>query len=162
MAIPDQRKRKQRRLWLLAGAVTACAVCLIPRRWLTVNDVTTGQTPAYPDLKPHVYAADVPAVRGALESACASLPRWRLMDRDVPEGEETFHAEVRTALFGFVDDVTIWLEPLPSESSSLPYTRVVIRSHSRVGRGDLGENARHIQALQTAMDAHLTAVAPAP
>ena len=46
----------------------------------------------------------------------------------------------------FTDDLTVTVSPEGNNS------RVVIRSHSRVGRADLGMNARHIRKLQAAMD----------
>lgn len=119
------------------------------RRWLTLNDITTGYTPAYPEIQSHVYAEPPATVRLAARNACASLPRWHLVDSK----PDDLHAEVHTLLFDFIDDVTVQFEPVPA--NGLPGTRVVIRSHSRVGRGDFGENARHIQLLQSAMDARL-------
>jgi uncharacterized protein (DUF1499 family) len=148
--------KKSRRYGGVALLLAALSFCAVERRWFTTNDVTTGHTPEYPELQPRIYAADLNATRQAAEAACASLRRWRIVSTpDAPE----LHAEVRTALFGFVDDVTVRFEPLPSFAAPAP-TRVLIRSRSRVGKGDLGENARHIRALQAAMDARLKTMNP--
>jgi uncharacterized protein (DUF1499 family) len=141
------------RKWLLAVGIAALTFAYIERRWLTVNDITTGQTPAYPEIQPHLYAADEATTRTAALAACRSLPRWSVVSNS--EAKEV-QAEVRTLLFSFVDDVTVRFEP--AGTASVPRTRVIIRSHSRVGKGDLGENARHIRALQNAMDARLQSI----
>jgi uncharacterized protein (DUF1499 family) len=157
---PFTTRKPRARRWLLAGLLGIGAFCIFPRRWMTVNDITTGQTPEYPDLPAHTYAADLETTRAAAEAAFRALPRWRIVPLPTEEDAagQPLHAEVRTLLFGFVDDVTVRFQSLPtmaSSGSASPRTRVIIRSHSRVGRGDLGENARHIAALQAAMDARL-------
>jgi len=133
------------------------ALGVLERRWWTLNDITTGATPEYPDLPSHVYAADATSARRAAETACAALPRWRMVPVASAESAiiAPLHAEVRTAFFNFTDDVTVRFEPVNENSGTAPQTRVVIRSHSRVGKGDLGENERHIRALQREMDARL-------
>ena len=113
--------------------------------WLTQNDVTTGESAAYPELAPRVYPAPPDRVFDVLEQAARSVPRWKVVRTD-PRAR-LLEVEVRTAFFNFVDDLTAKVEPAEGGS------RVVIRSRSRVGRGDLGENARHIAALQGRMDA---------
>ena len=120
---------------------------LVPRRWMTVNDVTTGQTPVYPEIVPHRYAAGPDKVYAAARKAISMMARWKIV-RENPAARR-IEAEIRTAVFGFTDDVTIWIEPDGAGS------RVMIRSHSRIGRGDLGENARTIRALQREMDKRL-------
>jgi uncharacterized protein (DUF1499 family) len=52
------------------------------------------------------------------------------------------------AVFRLVDDVTIRVDWIPESNES----EVVVRSHSRVGRGDLGENARRIAAFYHRLD----------
>ncbi len=115
--------------------------------------MTTGETAAYPDLPARVYPAPPAEVFAAAERSARAIPRWTVVRAD--REERTLAAEVRTALFGFTDDLTARVEPAPGGGS-----RVVIRSRSRVGRGDLGENARHIAALQRRMDAALERPAP--
>lgn len=112
----------------------------MPHAWLTTNDITTDR----------VYAAPVARVFAQAETACRALPRWTVTETNAAAG--TLTAEVRTAFGGFTDDVTVTIVPVsPNEDRA----RVTIRSRSRVGRGDFGENARHIHALQKAMDARL-------
>ena len=146
----EPKRRSNRKRGLMAGALAVLAFCMVERRWFTTNDITTGQTPEYPDLPSRIYAADLTATRKAAVEAVAAIPRWRVMPG--PD-TEVVRAEVRTALFRFVDDVEVRFQALTAHPA--PRTKVVIRSHSRVGKGDLGENARHIRALQDAMEARL-------
>jgi uncharacterized protein (DUF1499 family) len=121
--------------------------------WFTLNDVTTGETRAYPELAPHRYAEPPDQVYAVMQRVAAGIPRWRVVREEAER--RTLHVELKTALFDFTDDLTARVDP--SENGS----EVVIRSHSRVGRGDLGENARHIAALQARMDRELSRVGPA-
>jgi uncharacterized protein (DUF1499 family) len=123
----------------------------VPRAWLTGNDVTTGRHPGYPDLRDRVYA--VPPRHALMVAAAAvrTLPRWTVTEVDFAAG--TLRAEVRTRIGGFIDDVIIQVSSLPGKEAHT--ARVNVRSRSRMGRADLGENARHIRALQRAMDARL-------
>ena len=112
--------------------------------WFSQNDITTGESADYPELKPRVYPQAPDRVYEYVIQAARSLPRWSVVRRD--PAARTVHVHVTTYLFGFIDDVTARVEPVEGGS------RVVIRSRSRIGKGDLGENARHIAALQRRMD----------
>jgi len=118
------------------------------RRRLFVNDITTGENTAYPALRSRVYYADVAAAMAAAEHALRQLMHWEVVLRDVEN--DALEAEVRTPFGLFTDDVTIYFFPLGSGQ-----TRVTIRSRSRLGQGDLGQNAAHIRELQGAMDDRL-------
>ena len=122
------------------------------RRLFMVNDVTTGESDAYPDLRSRVYYAETGKVLEAAEQAIRSLPRWRVLvsDRD----NDMVDAEVETPIGGFLDDVSVYATDIGHSQ-----TRVVIRSRSRQTGGDLGQNALHIRELQEAMDERLTAEA---
>ncbi len=145
---------KQKQL-LIAGSSLAAFGALgfvtwSNRRLFLINDVTTGESAAYPNLHSRVYAAEPAAVLAAAEQAVRSLPRWRVVYIDAEN--DALEAEVETVVGRFLDDVTVYVIPLDSGQ-----TRVTIRSRSRIGRGDLGQNALHIGELQTAMDARLNA-----
>jgi uncharacterized protein (DUF1499 family) len=118
------------------------------RRLFIVNDVTTGSCFEYPDLRAHVYFGSIETVESAAEKAVASLSKWRLIFAD--HDKNIVFAEVETPLGGFLSEVAITLSNLGPR-----HVRVVIRSSSKVGCGDLGENARNIRQLQAAMDALL-------
>lgn len=115
------------------------------RRLFLVNDVTTGQSFAYPELRAHVYSGTLESVAQAAEAAIISLNRWRLIFNDLEKN--VLYAEVEAPIGGFLSEVTITFSPLGAR-----HVRTVIRSTSKVGRGDLGENARNIRQAQEAMD----------
>jgi uncharacterized protein (DUF1499 family) len=154
---PAKSGGEKRKFWVrsvllpaIAGALATTALVYIPAAGWGSNDVTTGAHPGYPDLRPIQYDSS-PAHTLQFAAAAASMIRnWKVTSRDESAG--ILLAEVRTAIPVFTDDVTVSVTPAgPDGDSSL----VTIRSRSRVGRADLGENARHIRALQSAMDAKL-------
>lgn len=83
-----------------------------------------------------VFPRPAPEVRAAIATALRKL-RWK-----VREGAGGAIAAVWTSpVFRFKDDVTVETEPAPGG------TRVRVRSASRVGRYDFGQNARHVAEL---------------
>jgi uncharacterized protein (DUF1499 family) len=78
-----------------------------------------------------------------IEAAIRTLPRWRTESIDAAAG--TITATRRTRLFRFTDDVTIRLDAMPGG------TRVHVRSKSRVGKGDFGQNRRNVIELFSAL-----------
>lgn len=142
--------RRRFRLAALLLAALGAAILLVPRAWLVTNDITTGRHPGYPDLQDRWYAAPPDRALTVAEAAARGLPRWRVVSVDSVAHE--VHVAVRTAVGGFTDDLVIRIAPAGARS------RVTVRSRSRMGRGDLGENARHIRAIQRAMDARLPRV----
>ncbi len=80
----------------------------------------------------------IPAVRRAVEGP----PRWSL-----EAGEDSEVRAVRkTRLFRFKDDVTARVHPDPDGA------RLQLKSASRLGRGDLGQNPRNLEELLRAID----------
>ena len=136
-------------------ALGVVAPLLVPRAWRTTNDVTTGRSPEYPDLQDRHYAAPPSDTLAAARDAARHIRRWRVADTD--PAVRTVRVEIGTAIPLFTDDLTVHVTP---EGADGKRSRVTIRSRSRVGRGDLGENARHIRALQRAMDARLPRLTP--
>lgn len=100
-------------------------------------EVAAQQQAAYPDIRPAVV--DIPAGR-AYERALAAARAmgWEIVDADAEEGR--IEATDRTFWFGFTDDIVIRLTP------SGDRTIVDVRSKSRVGRSDVGTNARRIRS----------------
>jgi len=130
----------------------------MPPAWRTLRDVTTGQTAAYPSLQPHVYDMEPDQTVILAAAAASRLPGWRVVRTDRETGAMT----ARVAGFpGATEEVTAEAQPLgPGSDRSL--SRVVIRSRSLsgIGPGDWGANARHIRALQAAMDDKLPLARP--
>jgi uncharacterized protein (DUF1499 family) len=65
----------------------------------------------------------------------------RLRWRDIKEDEQGIRALVKTRWLGFLDDVSVTLEPATTG------VLVQVRSASRMGRGDFAANTRHVLDL---------------
>jgi uncharacterized protein (DUF1499 family) len=133
--------------WLAGLAVVAVVVAAVS--WPRINVVETGRTPEYPDLVPRSYAAPPERVVAAVEAALAELPRWSLQGSGSGPAGFALHAEHRTRLFRFVDDVTVRIAARGAGSE------VSVRSASRLGQWDFGQNARNVRELLAALDARL-------
>jgi uncharacterized protein (DUF1499 family) len=114
--------------------------------WPRINDVETGKTPEYPDLRPKMYAASEAKVAKAAEDAVGHLPRWTLVGSGNGPGGHSIQAVSTTRLWRFNDDVTIKIH------REGPWTYVNVRSKSRIGKGDFGQNARNIRAFLEELD----------
>ncbi|MDH4188618.1 MAG: DUF1499 domain-containing protein [Betaproteobacteria bacterium] len=101
-------------------------------------DTAALQKKAYPDIGPaQIDAAPAAAFERAL--AAARAMGWEIIASVPADGR--IEAVASTLLFGFKDDVVIRVAAHGGGS------RVDIRSLSRVGRSDLGANARRIRAF---------------
>ena len=100
------------------------------------EEVADLQRAAYPDIRPVIL--DLPSDR-AFQRALdvAESMGWSIVEANNSEGR--IEATARTFWFGFRDDVVIRLSPLDGR------TVVDVRSKSRVGRGDMGTNARRVR-----------------
>ena len=129
---------------LITGALVAASI------WPVMNDVETGTTPEYPDILPQFYNAEPLRVFEETLGATKSLENWTVISND----QKTFQivAERRTQL-GFIDDVLIRVEPVTDFA-----TQIQVRSTSRVGKGDFGQNARNIEELFAAIDERIGAL----
>jgi uncharacterized protein (DUF1499 family) len=75
----------------------------------------------------------------------AEILRERPRTKITARTDRYLHAEVRSALFRFVDDVEFHLRPVEGI--------IAVRSASRVGYSDLGVNRRRVEGLRDAMRA---------
>lgn len=106
-------------------------------RSLTRNRAFTGPGADDPRLATRRYAVPFARVWSAALATAGTLPRWRVVAADGRKGE--IAAEASTLLWKFVDDV--WIRVWLDEDG---WTCVDVASSSRVGRSDLGTNARRI------------------
>lgn len=107
-------------------------------RWLTENEADTRDPDGPPPLR---LWAPFTRVWTELMAEVRSRSRWTLVSSDRIEGR--VEVEVRSRVFGFVDD----LEVEVGLDASDGLTVVHARSASRSGRGDLGVNRRRIRRL---------------
>jgi uncharacterized protein (DUF1499 family) len=99
--------------------------------------VAAQQRTAYPEVKPlHLPAPQPQAFERALGAARAM--GWEIVDAVPTQGR--IEATATTAWFGFKDDVVVRIRPDGNGSV------VDVRSLSRVGRSDLGANAKRIRS----------------
>ena len=84
-------------------------------------------------------AADADLVWAGVRSAVQEMPRVRI----VTLTDNHLHAECRSALFRFVDDLELELR---AESN-----QIAVRSASRVGSWDLGVNRRRVERLRATL-----------
>ena len=71
--------------------------------------------------------------------AVSELPRTRIVDK----AAGYLHAECRSAVFGFVDDLELHLR----DEGGI----IAVRSASRVGYSDLGVNRRRVEKLRSSL-----------
>jgi uncharacterized protein (DUF1499 family) len=102
------------------------------------------QREGYPDLTP--ITLPLPQDQ-AFDRALAAAQDagWRIVTADKTAGR--IEATATTRWFGFQDDVVVRLTPWGSG------TRVDVRSVSRIGRSDVGTNARRIRAYLSELEA---------
>lgn len=106
-------------------------------------EVASHQRQAYPDIRPLII--DLPAEAAfarALDAARAM--DWQVVSVEPEAGR--IEASDRTFWFGFRDDVVIRVTGMGDRSV------IDVRSKSRVGRGDMGTNARRVREYLQAVE----------
>jgi len=76
-----------------------------------------------------------------IRDTISAMPRWRI----VAATDTYIHAECKSRVFGFVDDLELLL--------NLSNGVISIRSASRIGYSDLGANRRRVELLRQALKA---------
>jgi uncharacterized protein (DUF1499 family) len=120
-------------------------VAVLPLRATAANPAAYGgaelaaqQKKAFPQIAP--LALPLPGKQAfARALAAARGMGWTIVDTEPAEGR--IEATDTTPFFGFKDDVVIRVTAAP------PGSRVDVRSVSRIGRSDLGANARRIESF---------------
>jgi uncharacterized protein (DUF1499 family) len=103
------------------------------------NCVASDAADAAHRVEPLAFTGSPAEAWRAARTAVAALPRTRI----VAETDAWLHAECRSALFRFVDDLELELRPAAGI--------IAVRSASRVGHSDLGVNRRRVEALRAAL-----------
>lgn len=170
----------------LAGAALAAATVLLPWQWLQtarsappIHDITTDtenppafeavlplrrgapnpsvyggpevarqQRRAYPDIGP-LRVGTGPAEAFGQALAAARAMGWEIHAADPASGR--IEATDTTFWYGFKDDIVVRISARDGGA------RVDVRSLSRVGRGDVGTNARRVRAYLRALRQRLPA-----
>jgi uncharacterized protein (DUF1499 family) len=144
-----------KRLFFIAFAVlvalTVTGLLVAASIWPVINEVETGTTAEYPEIQPQYYTTDPQRVFEESRGGIEALDNWTLVSED--SATWTLEAERETAVFGFIDDVEVTIEPVTEF-----VTRVHVKSASRIGKGDFGQNARNIREFFAELDERLGAV----
>ncbi|MFB3885374.1 MAG: DUF1499 domain-containing protein [Thermodesulfobacteriota bacterium] len=106
------------------------------------TEIAEKQKEAYPDIVPIILPLSPPqaferAYRTALKMG------WEIIDRNPREGR--IEATDTTFFFGFKDDIVVRITPSGQGS------RIDVRSVSRVGKSDVGTNAKRIEKYLKAL-----------
>lgn len=82
-------------------------------------------------------------IAAKLNAAFDSHRQWETVSQAGKGNQIVLHAIHKTKLFGFVDDLRI--ELTGDEDGN---TKLYASSRSRIGKGDLGQNARNLRELE--------------
>lgn len=101
-------------------------------------------------LKTRFYKADLAKARQVVQEIIPTLStygsHWKIVN-DKTQTDAVIQAEVPVVIF--TDDLTIKLQEKEGK------VQVDVRSNSRVGKSDFGENARHVRQILAALDEKL-------
>ncbi len=128
---------------LLGGALWAVLA------WPRLNDVETGKTPEYADLRPGNFAAPAERVFAASKKALDRLPRWQVIGSGHGPGGWSIQAVHVTPIVSFREEVTIKI------TRDDDRTIVRVRSKSPALAWDFGQDARNIRQFLRALDQEL-------
>ncbi|RMH34905.1 MAG: DUF1499 domain-containing protein [Nitrospirae bacterium] len=92
-------------------------------------------------IQPLIYSGTLLEAKARLISVLQSMPQIRI----VVDCERYLHAECRSRLFSFVDD----LEFLIEETKGI----IHVRSASRIGYWDFGANRKRVEAIRSRFQA---------
>jgi uncharacterized protein DUF1499 len=127
---------------LVAGAIVAAT------RWPRINEVETGRTPEYPELRVRELAASEDTVGRAAKAAVAALPGWSFVGAGQGPGGTSIQA-VATRPSALRTDMNITIRRQGGK------TTVRVRARSDFGPWDFGQGARHIQSFLDELDRRL-------
>jgi uncharacterized protein (DUF1499 family) len=89
------------------------------------------------------YSGDAATAKTKIISAMTAMPRAKIISQD----DNYIHAEFRSRLFRFVDDVEFLLNDTAKT--------IDFRSASRLGRSDMGVNRKRMTELSQVLEASL-------
>ena len=143
--------------WVLAGVVLVTLYIFSHiddwGRDLTTNFARTDAESD--DLRPARIALPMEPAAELVRRAAGKLPGWELAEpqpQPLDDGSQEWHFVRTTRLMRYKDDVHVRLEPTADGSGVIAH----IRSRSRIGKGDLGQNPRNIRELLARIEAEST------
>jgi hypothetical protein len=128
---------------LLGGAVWAVLA------WPRINQVSTGSTPEYPDLKSAEYTVPGERVFAAAQAAAASLKNWSVVGAGHGPRGWSLQAVHTTRPLGIREEISVTITERRGTST------VVVLSRSSWAKWDFGQNARNIRSFLRRLDEEL-------
>jgi len=126
----------------------AAAILIIGRTFYPDNIAETSEDGGNKLLKTRFYESDSDTVLKVVKDVIPRLSTygsaWKIVDSE----DLKIKAEIPVVVF--TDDLEVTIAEADDGK-----TRVDVRSQSRVGKSDFGENARHVRKLLTALDEKL-------
>ncbi len=119
--------------------------------WPVINVVETGKTPEYPNVIPMYYSTSSVRVLDEIQESFKALDKFEMIEADIEN--KVVKGTRKTRIFSFVDDIEVRVE-----ANTEFVSKVTIKSSSRVGKGDFGQNARNIHAFFVELNNRLGAV----
>ena len=113
--------------------------------YLNTHVAETAPNAPFAELRTRNYGLPADVLYAKVKEAVGRLPQWEIVS--TADERREVHAVVTTALLRFKDDVTIAVVPEPGGRPAL-----LVRGESRVGKGDLGANTRHVLDLYEALE----------
>lgn len=114
------------------------------------NVAETSESPQEEAFKTRHYKTDLKTLTVEAERIIPTLTKygqhWRFISTSSDEKTATIKAEIPVVVF--TDDLEIKAETHAEKDGTI----VNVRSNSRVGKSDLGENRRHVLQLLRALD----------
>ena len=148
------RTRKVLRIALFVLGVTAgvfvTTVLVAASIWLTINEVETNKSIAYPELRTRTYQLGYDRVYDEALGAAKEQKNWAVTGQSRETGIITGQALMPVT--GWTQEITVTVVKKTAFVS-----QVRTRSAGKDTPGDLGQNARNIEAYQVALDRRLGA-----
>ena len=130
LAMMSLFSRKPSKLGAVDGRLSPCPA--------SPNCVSTQATDEEHRMEPIMFTGTSDEALQRVKDVVAQMPRTKIVTME----DNYFHAEFRSAIFRFVDDVEFMVDP---EAQLIHF-----RSASRVGYSDMGVNRRRMEKIQAA------------
>lgn len=120
-------------------------------------EAAQAQLKAYPDLRTFIMERPVEEAFELVEEAVRKL-KWKVVSSEPPVLRPSkagiLEASEQTLIIGFWDDIVIRVE------GSVNRARIDVRSASRYGRSDFGQNANRVRRFMVELQARVDASSP--
>ncbi len=133
--------------------ITVIGILFVGRTFYPDNVAETSVDGGEKNLKTRFYRSNVKTVTKEVEKLIPTITtyglNWKLTGKSGAGNVSTVRAEVPVAVF--TDDLEVTVKKAENEHE----VRVDVRSQSRIGQSDFGENARHVRKFLVTLDQQL-------